>query len=66
MNAPRPLSDLIPLVLADAQSRRESAGVTSLFPLRLVDLSAERTRPRPAEQKGSPDAAWERIGSRAA
>ncbi len=65
MSTPRPLSDLIPAVLAEIEERRDAAAVTSIFPLRLVNLPEERTRVIVAEDE-TVDDAWSRIYSRAA
>ncbi len=66
MSAPRPLSDLLPLVLSELEERRDRSAVASIFPLRLVDLPAERAAsPGPSADTGE-DEAWERIYSRAA
>ncbi len=65
MSTPRPLSDLLPSVLAEIEERRDSAAVSSIFPLRLVNLPEERTRSAVAEDP-TVDDVWSRIYSRAA
>ncbi len=66
MPTPRPLSDLLPAVLAEIEERRDAAAVTSIFPLRLVDLPSERTRAAAPAEDATVDDVWSRIYSRAA
>ena len=66
MSAPRPLSDLLPLVLSELEERRDRAAVASIFPLRLVDLPTERASSPVSSADEGEDDAWGRIYSRAA
>lgn len=66
MSTPRPLSDLLSSVLAEIEERRDAAAVSSIFPLRLVNLPEERTRTAPTAEDTTVDDAWSRIYSRAA